>query len=247
VQPPDIEIPVWRFLSLAKFLDLLETGTLHFARMDQFDDPYEGQPFGCYLNKIRYRTDLLATLAAMRRRSRATFYVNSWYLADHEPAWAWKQFLGGDLVVAVCSKYLDLMAAIESSQERCFLGLVQYAEPAEGRGLNAFDFAMAKRPNFDHEKEVRALLWREAGLPIDEVERDNPTGIKVSVDLNLLLDSVIVSPTAPPWLRKTLEAVMSKLGVNQVPVIPSPLYDTPELAAYGGLFVNHNPLKGPSQ
>lgn len=33
---------LWRYMSLAKYISLLSTKALHFARMDTFDDPFEG-------------------------------------------------------------------------------------------------------------------------------------------------------------------------------------------------------------
>jgi hypothetical protein len=52
VQPPDEEIAVWRFLDLPKFLDLRYSETLHFSRLDRFEDPYEGHATGESLTRI---------------------------------------------------------------------------------------------------------------------------------------------------------------------------------------------------
>jgi hypothetical protein len=40
--PPGTEI--WRYLDLGKFLSLIEDQKIHFSRLDQFDDEYEGSP-----------------------------------------------------------------------------------------------------------------------------------------------------------------------------------------------------------
>src|SRR5687768_7249844 len=40
--PEDPNTKVWRYLSFTKFVSLLHTQALHFARSDQFDDAFEG-------------------------------------------------------------------------------------------------------------------------------------------------------------------------------------------------------------
>lgn len=38
---PDNDVFVWRYFELDKFIELLISGQLNFARADQFEDPYE--------------------------------------------------------------------------------------------------------------------------------------------------------------------------------------------------------------
>lgn len=44
VPPSKLDIPIWRYVDFAKFVDLLERRQLHFARLDQLGDPFEGAP-----------------------------------------------------------------------------------------------------------------------------------------------------------------------------------------------------------
>lgn len=39
---PSKRIPLWRYMSFAKWVDMLARGTLWFTRVDTFEDPYEG-------------------------------------------------------------------------------------------------------------------------------------------------------------------------------------------------------------
>jgi hypothetical protein len=41
-KPKDIDVKIWRFMSLAKFLWMLQNGALYFSRSDLMDDPFEG-------------------------------------------------------------------------------------------------------------------------------------------------------------------------------------------------------------
>lgn len=38
----DNDIVLWKYMSLSKFLYLLNTHSLYFCRLDCFDDPFEG-------------------------------------------------------------------------------------------------------------------------------------------------------------------------------------------------------------
>ena len=235
-QPPSDEVPVWRFLSLSKFLDLIDSHTLHFSRLDQFEDRYEGVAFGAHLAQIRLDLDEKSNRLydEMRRDTRVRFYVNSWHLAEHEPASMWKQYASSDAGIAICTTFGELRRALDCSKERIFLGLVRYAAPSVFGPLQPFDFVMAKRASFEHEKEVRAFIWRDVAdgsIQIEEVVKTSPPGIKVNVILQNFLEEVVVSPAAPDWLPKVLEGVMEKYGIDTVLVRRSNLYDEPDPGA----------------
>ena len=41
-QPRDTNIKVWRHMDVTKLVALMETRSLHFARADTLEDPFEG-------------------------------------------------------------------------------------------------------------------------------------------------------------------------------------------------------------
>ena len=40
--PPEDSVKIWRFMDLPKFLSIIQTKTLYFARADQFEVSFEG-------------------------------------------------------------------------------------------------------------------------------------------------------------------------------------------------------------
>jgi len=54
----DPNITLWRYTSLAKFLNLVSESALYFQRMDRFGDPYEGQVSSPSLERLEglYKT-----------------------------------------------------------------------------------------------------------------------------------------------------------------------------------------------
>jgi hypothetical protein len=42
VTPTNLDIPLWRYVDLPKFLSMLQHDALHFARSDSMEDKFEG-------------------------------------------------------------------------------------------------------------------------------------------------------------------------------------------------------------
>ena len=40
--PENQNIPIWRYLSFSKFMDLISTNSIFFSRADKFEDNFEG-------------------------------------------------------------------------------------------------------------------------------------------------------------------------------------------------------------
>jgi hypothetical protein len=79
---------VWRYMDLAKFLDLIQTSELHFTRLDQLEDPYE---------------HAIQTAACRRKPlDSETMYVNCWILSEYESA-AMGTIFGGSSGIALQS------------------------------------------------------------------------------------------------------------------------------------------------
>ena len=42
MEPADEDIKVWRYIDFTKLISLIDTSCLFFARVDKFQDPFEG-------------------------------------------------------------------------------------------------------------------------------------------------------------------------------------------------------------
>src|SRR5687767_13367845 len=132
VEPADPDAPIWRFLTLRKFKDLLATGELFFNRADRFkQDEEEGLPPREYAIRVHRLNPLdlndhhqinhhLGGIAQFREG----FYVNCWYLFDEERQYTWETY--GEDGVAICSTYARLKAALDTlpAADDAHLGLV---------------------------------------------------------------------------------------------------------------------------
>ena len=102
--PPDNTV-LWRYSDFAKFLHLLETRTLWFARVDQFEDPLEATYTDAELKHLRA---LQPGVAESHSRGvefiRATGFVNCWRAGSDESLAMWDLYGKGSGIVAACAK-----------------------------------------------------------------------------------------------------------------------------------------------
>jgi len=131
-------------------------------------------------------------------------------MQDFEDIGMWERYCDPrDAGVAVQSTYarLDSSLPLEFIEYRyIMLGQVQY-DDYESKNIrttlgNAFSQFMLKKIAYRGEHEVRAVLDMLKVTPLP--------GINVPVDLDLLLESVYVSPYAHRTVVDTVESVCSK-------------------------------------
>jgi hypothetical protein len=218
-QPKNLDARVWRFLDLPKFLSLLHSGSVHFARADQFEDPYEGRVSDRMNAHIREHDRVIGpALGQMANWIRTDTFISCWHLSEHESATMWKLYSGADVGLAVVTSYGKLRNALDRDSRAILLGVVRYGHDYGAEvALDVLARFMNKRKSFEHEKEVRAVIWRIMNNHPKSGEQYVPsaeTGMRVEVDLNELVDEVLLAPTAPAWFVPVLSHLAAKLGYS---------------------------------
>ena len=217
----DPALRISRFLDLPKFLNLLTTESLHFCRSDLMEDKLELLTPADFSHRP-YETKLRQMIEASVRRQ---VFINSWHISEHETAMMWRAYEGA---VAVVSTVGQLMTVLDASPEDTRVGQVCYhGELIAGGSYDTNILSLCKRPNFEPDREFRAILWRENGPP-KTPEPPLDRGVYVTVDLAALINQVVVSPHSKRWLAPTLSAVLDKFGLGHVPLEDSNLNDPPK-------------------
>jgi hypothetical protein len=226
--PPNALMPTWRFLDFTKFVDLLVTSKLYFARLSVLSDPLEGFLGKRSLEWIRTRADFNGEndvqnyLAAMRR-SRESLFVSCWHMNEHESAAMWRLYLKSDEGIAVRSTIQRMTEAFELAKQDVYLGKMYYNDFDSQIMVpgNVLRLAFVKRRSFEHEREVRALVSGSFS------ESDNtPSGLSIEVDLPRLIERVYVAPGSPDWLLALVENVTHRFGLG-IPIVRSSLDEQP--------------------
>jgi hypothetical protein len=132
---------MWRYMTLDKFINLLETQTLFFTPLASYakTDPFEGfQPKACLEQFIKYKnnsTELTQVIASQLsddsdigfitqesdRKFKEMYLdtmkgtkVNCWHMNDHESEAMWKLYSENNKGICISTKISSLINSIDS-------------------------------------------------------------------------------------------------------------------------------------
>lgn len=211
-QPQDTSVKVWRYMTLAKFLDLLRQNELHFSRLLEQQDRYEGMDPPGYeaalqqLMQIDLRPDQAKVAAdgvlAHQRAGAAGLFINCWRCGNDESEAMWRLYCRDDQGVAVQTTYARLVQSLVYDPF-CYIGLVSYIDPSNESFSEKFIFsrAMHKRVSFKHESEVRLVRMHSEHLGGGSPP---PECMKVPWDIETHVERVFIDPYAPPWFYEVV-------------------------------------------
>lgn len=217
--PEDQNVKIWRYMDFTKYVSLLESSELFFARADLFEDPYEGATShanpklrqSVYQGKIPGAS--FKEWSKLHEWIREWTFINCWHMNDYESAAMWKLYAQTNEAIAVQTTYKKLHACLPN---RFYVGVVHYIDyekdwMPEG---NTFYPFLHKRKSFEHERELRAI---KQDLPDNsegiEVGKSNPeSGIRVPIKTENLIEKVFISPDAPDWFYELTENVTNKFN-----------------------------------
>jgi hypothetical protein len=235
----DESIRIWRYIDLAKFLDLLGRSHIYLPRLDklQRDDPFEGNvPDGIFSN-----SPLAEHITKIRALVETTAFVSCWHQNDHESVAMWKIY--SDEGLAIQSTVGRLARAVNINRDWALtISAVRYGDrwwerrTREGH-MDIMGAVVTKREAFEYEREIRAVCIKmppdttsEVGEPyVDLNFSGHPTGLYVPVNVATLVERVYVSPGKPRWFKELVLDLMGRMDADCIPVESSVLDDRPDL------------------
>ena len=227
ITPADDTV-LWRYINLEKLLALINSKTLYLSRLDKFSDPWEGV-WPQYMVDTIWQHSPMKTAETFHKSLdslRGTMFVNCWHGSTYESAALWDQY-ARSAGIAIKTTVGTLKASLKNASN-FFLGQVQYIEytntPIDTHNINALSPAFMKRLSFEHEREIRVLVW-DSSFANQADQLSGTTHKNLEVDLNVLFEAIVVSPTAPSWLQPHISELITKFDLQGVPVIRSTLYD----------------------
>ncbi|HEX6753704.1 MAG TPA: hypothetical protein VF093_09000 [Solirubrobacterales bacterium] len=239
--PDDYEATIWRYLDFTKLVSLIDTQRLYFARVDTFDDSFEGSVSAATRAARREwfpdldpegRDERLKDLQRISESAPSWMYASCWNLSEMESAALWGLYVRSGEGVAIRSTYWRLVDSIDTRGNDVadplapfWAGKVAYVDYDEDLipDENALSPFVHKRRSFEFEREVRAMTWAKSP---QLREAPSPIGLRVAVDLGRLIAAIHVSPTAPAWFASLVRSVVSHYGCD-APVRQSSLSGTP--------------------
>lgn len=223
VEPVSDECIVRRYMSMTKFLSIIQTNLLFFPSLHLLakEDKFEG-----LFNLVDHPLPKLFSQSNndFQRDYRKHFFINSWNQGMHESYALWKIYLAHtNEGVVIETKSLNLKNCFNAFPEDIYIGQVRY-NPGAYMG-NRFYTCTTKRSQFEYEKEIRVIYEK---VPLDEHEQlQVKSGHYIPIDLQILFGRVITSPFASSWFHDLVKAVMNKYGYSHVEVSSSSLSAEP--------------------
>lgn len=235
---PDENAKIWRYMDFSKFISILETNSLYFTRADRFEDQFEGSlPY--LSSKISKTYNFAGALAAQPHnkhfyqpdrvyKMRTTIGLNCWHINEYESAAMWKLYLSSSDGFAIQSTFGKLRDSFQVADERVFIGKVNYIDYRQGTIplLDTFSPFLTKRISFQHEHELRALIWDYTTANLDTIEPIPDSRLNVPVDVSVLIDNVYLAPDSPAWLAELVKAVLRRYSLT-ISVTNSQLAEKP--------------------
>lgn len=226
--PPDDSTTVWRYIDFTKFIDLLHTESLYFARADRFEDPFEG------LYPVRTEIEKDFKIYDTIRKQN---YVNCWTMGDYESAALWKMYSNSKNSIAIRTTFEHLKSSIEGADLEVYASQVRYKDydktdlfgiideniwAPEHRGATVFPI-IYKRMSFSFENELR-LLHIKGPVTLNLNDDSVPTGQRIKVEIDKLIGTVYLSPSSETWFQDLVKGLLSKFSMGHKDIIKSDLY-----------------------
>ena len=216
-EPPETAV-LWRYMTLGMFVSVLSRQALYFRRVDELEDQIEGQ-----LPKPTYDiTD--PSLQAGYYDMRVSTIVNCWTMSPLESIALWKTYVSHGEGVAIRSTFNHLRTSFRAAgvfkEARVHIGRVRWVDFNEHNfigperiAFNAFVPLVHKRPYFEYESEVRAVISGLGTHFLHALIRGKP-GLNVPVDLGVLIDGVYVLPGARQWFLEAVRSLVERYGLD---------------------------------
>ena len=203
---------VWRYMSFARFLWMLQKKQLWLSRADLLGDDWEIALAGEQLKHViatRPITPIsepMPTESIMERAKRIiqiwrrNTFVSCWSAADHESHALWSIYCKTSEGVAIQTSLGKLRGSVGELR----VLPVQYGIPGENRHTpTVADLVTKKRPMYDYEKEVRVVRFHDDANP--DPPQEVP-GRMIDWDAEKIIESIRIHPDADASFR---EAVIS--------------------------------------
>jgi len=200
---PNRKTIIWRYMSLSKFLSLINNEELYFARHDKFFDAQEGilsDP-----DKSFFDSKVPGISSRMKCENLGCTYINCWIMSDTEQYLMWTAYSSIDEGIAIKTTVGNLIDSLDPNDKRSiYISDVnyidyksQYTFDKTGGFANLLAPFFCKGKYFEQEKKLR-LIYNN--YEIDE--RNKIEGVQFKVSLDTLIDEIWIAPVARTWFEE---------------------------------------------
>lgn len=222
--PPDDAI-LWRYMRFPRFVALLASNQLWFARADQFPDHYEGAYGGLNAQRrienygeVQGRQFIERKRREIEYRRRRT-YLNCWHENPGESAAMWEIYGRDNEAIAIVATFGALRSVFPPEVAVLRVKYVDFRTTFVSEGSSTDPFVY-KRLSFDHEREVRAILQEQPEIRSEEdlATEHPPKGVLVGNNVLSAVERIHVAPRASDSFLGLVTEVCERYGCAATPL-----------------------------
>lgn len=236
---PEQNYRVVKYMDLTRFVSLLQRKALFFCRLDKLEDHFEGttaksnwkRRYDFYASQHLY-SDKFKKLSEKEiienveghfqaeRKMKALKTVCCWNISDSESAALWKIYSNFNQGIMITSKVTSIIEAFKETIEDLDLSEVRYIDYSQDEmpDGNAMFPVIHKHNAYSYEQELRLIHTVDFGngLIYDWSKEEIEQGKYLSVDLDILVDEIILSPYSSNWYLKLVENLCETYGLKTI-------------------------------
>jgi len=205
--------PVWRYMSFAKFVWMLQLKQLWLTNAMFFDDKWEVMMDSSQINTIinnrpasMTAEDVLAQIKNYVTATRKATFVSCWNASEHESHALWRMYCPTSEGIAIQTT-LD---RLRKSVAPVSVLEVRYNPNADDDIFDPYKLAAQKRPMFAYEQEVRVVLVQDLD---DQQHPDRITyGTGLAWDPEAHIENIWLHPEAQHWFAETVTEIVRRLA-----------------------------------
>ena len=195
ITPPEDDAILWHYMSLEKFVNILEKNSLFFTRADKFDDTFEGhvprQIMSIYRSAISiYEKKHFGELSHSPglnsvRDLHKCVMCSCWHQGEHETMAMWEKYHMRNSGIAIKTNLENLKNSLPDRPD-VFIGEIQYLD--EHNQIDVLENVSIpnlvhqpyfyKRKPFEYEREVRVVVEMHSFI-LDYIDTHNKKSIGV--------------------------------------------------------------------
>jgi len=198
---------VWRYMSFAKLVWILQKKQLWLSSIKLLDDKWEGMLNTQQLNSLNRPISL--SRAALKEAERLvkiyreTAFINCWNASEHESHALWRIYCPSSEGVAIQTTLDRLRKSVDP------LSVLEVSYDQQNEVNNKLYIAQ-KRSMFAYEQEVR-IVHIEDFSDSQHAERIT-IGIAIDWDPELHIEKILVHPEAQSWFMETVTETVRQLA-----------------------------------
>jgi hypothetical protein len=204
---------VWRYMSFAKFVWILQMKQLWLTNARFFDDKWEVAMDGSQINRIinnrpssMTAEDVLTQIKNYVTFARKATFVSCWNASKHESHALWRIYCPTSEGIAIQTTLDRLRKSVEPLR----ILEVFYTPNADNDISDPYKLAAQKRPMFAYEEEVRVVLVQDLD---DHQHPDRTTfGTGLPWDPEAHIENIWLHPEAPHWFAETVTETVRRLA-----------------------------------